>query len=105
MALSGFGYALVMVSTFTRSQAGALKHGFEDDIDTYLLISGLWSTAFYLGNFIGPTLGGIFTDIYGYRTTTVGFFVLYCLALVVDFFELTYNVKTRRRQQTYEELN
>ena len=40
MAIEGFGCAFVIVSTFARSQGAALKHGFNDDINTYLLISG-----------------------------------------------------------------
>ena len=41
MAIVGFGYALVMVSTFGRAQGAALRKGFKDDIDTYLLIAGI----------------------------------------------------------------
>ena len=40
VAIIGFGYALVMVSTFGRAQSAALRKGFNDDLDTYLLISG-----------------------------------------------------------------
>ena len=36
----GFGYAQVMVSTFGRAQSAAVRKGFNDDIDTYLLIAG-----------------------------------------------------------------
>lgn len=106
MGISGFGYALIMVSTFTRSQAEAIEHGFEDDIDTYLLISGLFSAAFYLATFIGPTLGGVFTDIYGYQTTTVGFFALYCLSFLVDLLELCYScyVKKSGKNQGYKDI-
>ena len=41
LALAGFGYAFVVVSTFTRAESGALKKGFSDDIQTYLMISGI----------------------------------------------------------------
>ena len=40
MGLAGLGYALVMVSTFSRAQSEALKNGFSDDIETYMMISG-----------------------------------------------------------------
>ena len=40
IAIVGFGYAQVMVSTFGRAQGAALRKGFKDGIDTYLLISG-----------------------------------------------------------------
>ncbi len=35
----GAGYAMVMVSTFGRSQAAAVRHGYNDDLDTYMFIS------------------------------------------------------------------
>lgn len=41
VALVAFGYANVMVSTFSRAQGAAIRCGFEKDIDTYLLISGM----------------------------------------------------------------
>ena len=40
VALVGFGYGLVMVSSFGRSQRAALSLGFADDINTYIMISG-----------------------------------------------------------------
>ena len=40
VAMIGFGYAQVMVSTFGRAQSAAVRKGFNDDIDTYLLIAG-----------------------------------------------------------------
>ena len=62
----------------------------------------MWSTAFYFGNFLGPTVAGITVDIYGFRTTTVGFFALLCAILVVDLFELAYTIKTKNN--AYEQL-
>jgi len=40
VALNGIGDAAVMVSTFGRAQKAAIRIGFKDDIDTYLVCSG-----------------------------------------------------------------
>jgi hypothetical protein len=40
MAICGLGYGMVLVSTFGRSQRAAIRKGFNDDMDTYLIISG-----------------------------------------------------------------
>ena len=64
----------------------------------------MWSTAFYFGNFLGPTLAGISVEAYGFRTTTVAFFVLLCGILIVDFIELAYTV-TSNKKNGYEELS
>ena len=41
MGLGGVGYAFVVVSTFTRAESEAIKKGFSDDLQTYLMISGI----------------------------------------------------------------
>lgn len=105
MAVVGFGYAMVMVSTFGRAQSAAIRKGFKDDIDTYLLISGMWSTSFYFGNFLGPTIAGFVVESVGFRATTIGFFVIYVAILVVDFFELFYNIRVRRKAAEYQQLD
>ena len=67
----------------------------------------MWSTSFYLGNFLGPTLAGISVDIYGFRTTTIWFFALLCGILVVDVFELVFSVRKIRsklKREEYEQL-
>ena len=38
--LLGFGYASIVVSSYGRSQKAAMKLGYNDDIDTYIVISG-----------------------------------------------------------------
>ena len=40
VAISGFGYAMVVVSTFGRSQKAAVGKGYNNDIKTHLIISG-----------------------------------------------------------------
>ena len=40
VAMVGFGYALVMVSSFGRAQSAALNLGYADDLNTYIMISG-----------------------------------------------------------------
>ena len=38
--LFGFGYALVLVSSFGRAQSTALSLGYSDNLNTYIMISG-----------------------------------------------------------------
>ena len=40
VSLVGIGYAMIGTSSFCRAQAAALKLGYQDDISTYLMISG-----------------------------------------------------------------
>jgi len=42
-AILGTGYGLIVVSSFGRSHRAAMRHGFNDDLDTYMFISGEFS--------------------------------------------------------------
>ena len=68
--------------------------------------SGMWSTTFYLGSFLGPTIAGFLVDAKGFRFSTIPSFVLCILILVVDIVELAYNIKMKRSAKNldYEEL-
>lgn len=49
MVTMGISYALAFIPTFESMLLIAINHGFDDDITTYSLISGLWSSMFSLG--------------------------------------------------------
>jgi len=58
MALHGFGLGASVVGGFADAHKSALACGFPDTIDTYGLISGLWTSVFAFGAFLGPVVGG-----------------------------------------------
>ena len=41
MALAGIAYSCMVVSSFSRAQVRVLQLGFADDINTYVMISGM----------------------------------------------------------------
>ena len=69
-----------------------------------LLELGMWSASFYIGNFIGPTAAGFLVDAYGFEWTTVVFFSLYGFILLVDIFELSFNVKKTKEALSYDKM-
>ena len=66
MALAGVAYAALVVSSFSRAQKKVLEMGFEDGINTSTMISGIWLSAFSLGNFVGPTIAGALVQVLHY---------------------------------------
>ena len=42
MALAGVAYSCMVVSSFSRAQTRVLEMGFADDINTYVMISGMY---------------------------------------------------------------
>ena len=102
MAVSATGNAFCMVSTYGRAHRAALRKGFEDNMDTYLLISNTWTSAFFLGNFLGPTLAGFSVEYLGFRATTIGFVIAYAVVLFIDFLELAYTIRISKEDRDDE---
>ena len=136
-ALFGFGYALLLSSTFKRITNITTKLGYEDNAKTNITITskhvniklfdykakkmicynhdpyinirnkyvlGVWTLSFFLGSAVGSTLSGFLVDAYGFEWTTVVFFAIYCIILVADLFELSFNLKQSRHQPSYEQI-
>jgi len=53
----------------------------------------MWSSSFYLGNFLGPTVAGILVESFGFRLTTLIVFSLFIFMFIVDSLELSYYFK------------
>ena len=43
---------------------------YPDSVSTFSLVSGVWTSAFALGNFLGPTIAGVLYDQVGFRWGT-----------------------------------
>jgi hypothetical protein len=56
--------------------------GFPNNLETYGLISGLWTSTFALGAFVGPSIAGILYDSVGFRNGTM--FVVVLNVIVVS---------------------
>lgn len=85
MSVHGFGLGASVVGGFSDAHKSAIKAGFPDTIDTYGLVSGLWTSVFAFGAFVGereyklsirrlhlrihagPTFGGILFDAVTFR--------------------------------------
>ena len=65
------GLGAEVVSGFADAHKSAIGGGFPDTIDTYGLISGLWTSTFALGAFVGPTVAGILFDNIGFPWATL----------------------------------
>ena len=50
----------------------------------FLLVLGVWLSAFSLGNFLGPTIAGLLVDYMGFIATTLVFAGLYIVMVTFD---------------------
>ncbi|VVC34299.1 Major facilitator superfamily,Major facilitator superfamily domain [Cinara cedri] len=76
LVLHGMGIGAQLVASFTDALRTAVQHGFPNNLETYGLISGLWTSTFALGAFIGPSIAGMLYDIVGFGWATVFVIVL-----------------------------
>ncbi|XP_063223855.1 MFS-type transporter SLC18B1-like [Bacillus rossius redtenbacheri] len=97
----GLGIAAQLVASFTDALRTSIDYGFPNNLETYGLISGLWTSTFALGAFIGPSMAGILFDTVGFRHATM--FVVALNALVMALVLLF--VLFARRPRSFKEVS
>merc|ERR1712226_1247597 len=97
MSVHGFGLGASVVGGFSDAHKSAIKAGFPDTIDTYGLVSGLWTSVFAFGAFVGPTFGGILFDAVTFRWAIFLVIVgeIISLILLVTYLVLELSGKTK----------
>lgn len=76
-------------------------HGFPNNLETFGLISGLWTSTFALGAFIGPSVAGILYDNIGFRNASMFIFAIHML---VGVMVTAFLICGRRSAAAYSEL-
>jgi len=99
MTIHGFGLGASVVGGFSDAHKSAIKCGFPDTIDTYGLISGLWTSVFAFGAFVGPTFGGVLYDAVTFRWAIFLIVIGELLSLIGLVAFLVYDVCTAHKRE------
>ncbi|XP_072764178.1 MFS-type transporter SLC18B1 [Anoplolepis gracilipes] len=83
LVIHGLGMAAQLVASFTDALRTSVSYGFPNSLETYGLISGLWTSTFALGAFIGPSVAGILLDSIGFRNGSMFIVLLHMLVGVI----------------------
>lgn len=83
LALLGLTVGCALVPTLKCLILGAKKVGFEDNLDTFGLVSGLFNSAFSLGTFVGPTVGSVIQEYKGFDWAATFTAALFAFAAVL----------------------
>lgn len=75
-------------------------HTFPNNIETFGLVSGLWTSAFALGAFIGPSVAGVLYDNAGFRNASM---LIFALHIVVGLVTVCF-LCTSRTKSAYIEI-
>lgn len=94
LALHGLGLAACLVSSFSDALKTSVKYGLPDGIETYGLISGLWTSTFAFGAFVGPSVSGFLFDSVGFRASTLFVIGLHIIVALITMVFVCHLYKT-----------
>ena len=64
----------------------------------------MWQAAIAMGNFVGPTVGGILVEKIGFRYTTMVLFALYVFMFSIEYIETIYIGLTHTKEKNEDHL-
>ncbi|CAH1105614.1 unnamed protein product [Psylliodes chrysocephalus] len=100
LVLHGLGMAAQLVASFTDALRTTVAQGFPNNLETFGLISGLWTSTFALGAFMGPSISGVLFDTIGFPNASLFIIVLH---LLVGILTATY-IFVAKPQSPYVEI-
>ncbi|XP_022912884.1 MFS-type transporter SLC18B1-like [Onthophagus taurus] len=66
LSILGVFVAMSVMPTYQGILDGAIDGGFKDNLGTHSIVAGLWSSSYSLGEIIGPALGGVLLQHWGF---------------------------------------
>ncbi|XP_050308679.1 MFS-type transporter SLC18B1-like [Anthonomus grandis grandis] len=89
LSILGVSVALALMPTFQGVLNSAIHGGCSDTIMTYSVVAGIWSSMYSLGEVLGPALGGLLLQYYGFpMSATVMAAATFLTAIMAFFFFL-----------------
>lgn len=117
------GFVFVYISTFSRMynvvaslvnavDTSALISGWwrcpiprvKKNVRIWFWTTGMWTSSSYLGMFLGPSIGGILIDNYGFQEAAFFFSCLFCVTLMIDFKEFLTHTRSRSKEGSGDSL-
>lgn len=102
LSILGVSVALALLPTFPAVLSSAIEGGCGDTLTTYSIVAGVWSCMYSLGEVIGPLLGGLFLQHFGFpMAATVMAAMTFSLAILTLIFFLM----KEKRNTEYERIS
>jgi len=105
MILHGCGLGASLVGGFSDAHKSAILAGLPDTIDTYGIVSGLWTSVFALGAFVGPVAGGFLYDAVTFRWAIFMVIIGELLSLLTIVAYITCSLFWKSTSAAYESLD
>lgn len=100
LSILGISVALTLLPTFQAVLECAIEGGCGDDLSTYSLVAGVWSCMYSLGEVIGPSVGGVLLEYYGFPICST---VMACVTFVLALVTLVFFVMKETTSQSHGE--
>ena len=101
LAFNGIGFGAELVAGFSGALKDVIVYGMPDNIETNGLISGMWTSSFALGAFIGPSCTGPLLDSLGFSNSTMFVMGLHgVLAITLSVYLCCNGLRVSHDQQT-----
>ncbi|CAL8093259.1 unnamed protein product [Orchesella dallaii] len=97
LAIQGIGFGCCLVAGFIVGLKDSMKFGLPDNMATYGVASGLWTSMISLGAFVGPSVGGVLYDTVGFRE---GSWLILAVSLVMGVTISIHTFATRPRSSS-----
>ncbi|KAF6039419.1 SLC18B1 [Bugula neritina] len=87
LILLGISIGAALIPVFPLVIRLAKSRGFEDNLQTYGLMAGMFQSGFCLGGFVGPSAAGYFTGQFGFEwaTSVCGFISIFLACLMLTY--------------------
>jgi len=96
LVLHAIGFAAQLVAGFSVAHREAILNGFPDNLDTYALISGLWTSTFAFGAFVGPSIAGALVDKFQFPSASLLVIASQLTVLIMSLCVFAYHLKQRK---------
>ncbi|XP_044750167.1 MFS-type transporter SLC18B1-like isoform X2 [Coccinella septempunctata] len=87
LCILGVSIALTLLPTFRGILTSATDAGHKESLATYSVVAGIWSCLYSLGEVIGPSLGGVLLQYYGFPLMST---VMAAITLTIALITLMY---------------
>jgi len=95
MAFFGIGFGAAFVVGFNGVLQGAHNNGFPKTLATNGLISGVFTSTFSLGCFIGPSIGGYLLDYFGFRWGSLIPLILHLIVINICWIYMCFQYRNK----------
>ena len=101
LVAQGFRSSAISISSFSSAQRAAVESGLPDSMEVQAVVSGVYTSAFALGNFFGPTVSGVLYDKIGFVNNLLVLQALVVISFVLNL--IIYKTRATEAETNLEE--